>query len=517
MRIQKSAIILAAGFGMRSIPINIDIPKGLIKVHGERLIERLISQLKNQGIDDIVIVIGYMSEKYLYLEEEYNVHLIVNSEFAEKNSLHSLWLAKDYISNSYILPCDVWIKDNIFDNTLSESCCYLSAAAENSDTGDTKEQWDNLLGIAYINENDSEYFSKMLEKLEHITGSEKLFWEEILYCSNKLNLKKIIDQKATVIEIDTFEDLRKFDSESPQLNADSVNYICSILNVEVSDIYNIKAMKKGMTNRSFFFESHHQKYIMRIPGEGTDLLINRKSEASVYNTIAPYLLSDELISIDENSGYKITKFISDTRTCDPKNNKDLELCIKKLKSFHQLELIVDHEFDLFDQINFYEQINSNQSVYPNYDDVKKTIFSLKSFIEDNVERKCLTHIDAVSDNFLIYQEAEQLVVKLIDWEYAAMQDPHLDLAMFAIYSSYSRIELDKLINLYFDNQCETNIRYKIYAYVAVAGLLWSNWCEYKSSLGVEFGEYAVLQFEYATLYSKIVKEYLAYEIKGKGG
>ena len=41
------------------------------------------------------------------------------------------------------------------------------------------------------------------------------------------------------------------------------------------------------------------------------------------------------------------------------------------------------------------------------------------------------------------------------------------------------------------------MRTKIYAYIAVCGLLWSNWCEYKSRLGVEFGEYSLKQYRYA--------------------
>lgn len=46
----KNAIILAAGFGMRMVPINMDIPKALIEIKGEPLIERLIQQLHQAGI-----------------------------------------------------------------------------------------------------------------------------------------------------------------------------------------------------------------------------------------------------------------------------------------------------------------------------------------------------------------------------------------------------------------------------------------------------------------------------------
>ena len=58
----KNAIILAAGFGMRMIPINSETPKALLNVRGEVLIERIINQLHDVGVNDIYIVVGFMKE-----------------------------------------------------------------------------------------------------------------------------------------------------------------------------------------------------------------------------------------------------------------------------------------------------------------------------------------------------------------------------------------------------------------------------------------------------------------------
>ena len=99
-------------------------------------------------------------------------------------------------------------------------------------------------------------------------------------------------------------------------------------------------------------------------------------------------------------------------------------------------------------------------------------------------------------------------IRLIDWEYAGMQDPHVDIAMFCIYALYNKRQVDRLINIYFENKCPDEIRIKIYCYIAACGLLWSNWCEYKRSLGVEFGEYSLRQYRYAKDYYKIVMEEL---------
>ena len=103
----NQAVILAAGAGMRMIPINTEVSKGMLEVRGETLVERLIKQLKEKGIHKITIVVGFMKEQYEYLIDEYDVTLIVNADYASKNNLHSLNLASEYLKNSYIIPCDI--------------------------------------------------------------------------------------------------------------------------------------------------------------------------------------------------------------------------------------------------------------------------------------------------------------------------------------------------------------------------------------------------------------------------
>ena len=54
------AMILAAGLGKRLKPITNDIPKPLLKVGNQSLIERNIRSLLNYGFDEIVINVSYL-------------------------------------------------------------------------------------------------------------------------------------------------------------------------------------------------------------------------------------------------------------------------------------------------------------------------------------------------------------------------------------------------------------------------------------------------------------------------
>ena len=255
-----------------------------------------------------------------------------------------------------------------------------------------------------------------------------------------------------------------------------------------------------MTNRSFLFRCGEKKYIIRIPGEGTGELINRAQEAQVYQTISGVRICDDISYINPHNGYKITEYLEGARVCDPDDVMDLTRCMEKLRAFHAQGLQVEHTFDIFRQIEFYESLwNGAPSVFDDYQKTKENVFSLIPYIEKHKLPYVLTHIDAVPDNFLFVGDD----IRLIDWEYAGLQDPHVDIAMFCIYSLYDGDQVERLIDLYFPEGCSRADRIKIYCYIAACGLLWSNWCEYKRLLGVEFGEYSLRQYRFAKDYYRI--------------
>lgn len=281
--------------------------------------------------------------------------------------------------------------------------------------------------------------------------------------------------------------------------------------VEISEI---TALKKGMTNSSYLFTYQGKRYIIRIPGKGSEQLINRQQEAAVYQAIENKSISIPNIYINPENGYKITEFMENSRVCNPQDRNDVKKCMERLRSFHKMKLTVPHHFELFEQIALYESLwQGKASIYPDYAQIKEDIFSLKSYIDCHIESRVLSHIDAVPDNFLFVPDGRgNETLYLIDWEYAGMQDPHVDIAMFCIYSFYEREQIDDVIQMYFgDEGCLEQIRIKIYCYIAVCGLLWSNWCEYKRMLGVDFGEYALWQYRYAGDYFRIVKDALGEE------
>ena len=512
----KRAVILAAGFGMRMVPINTEIPKGLLEVRGEVLIERMIRHLHEVGITDIQVVVGFMKERYEYLIDEFQVKLVVNSEYQVKNNLHSLSKVKSSLDNTYIIPCDIWAAENPFsdfepyswymvsDETSVESYVRVNRKRELV-TVDEEDEGNEMVGLCYLAGQEAKIVQEKLQEFSKKPSYDHEFWECTLQEKNKWIIPSKVVNAKQLIEINTYEQLRELDGNSANLQTDAISIIQECFAVEVDEIKNITVLKKGMTNRSFLFECRNKKYIMRIPGEGTDHLINRKEEAAVYQALENRQICDDVLYMNPDNGYKITAYLEDATNCDAENWNEVEACITKLREFHELNLTVGHRFDIFGQIDFYESLwNGEKSYFKDYEKTKTAIFELKKWIDTLEKKETLVHIDAVPDNFLFTKDG----IRIIDWEYAGMQDPHVDIAMFSIYSLYSKEQVDHLIDLYFKGEVSSIIRTKIYAYIASAGLLWSNWCEYKRSLGIDFGEYSLCQYRYAKEYSKLVQTLL---------
>lgn len=515
----QNAIILAAGYGLRMVPINQDKPKALLTVDGKPLIERQIEQLQEVGIKDISIVVGFMKEAFDYLTDKYGVKLIYNKDYAVKNNLFSLYCAIEKLGDSYIIPCDIYCAKNPFDKYEGFSWYMVNELIDqgstvrvtrngNLDYSKNQTGGNSMVGIAYLTKEDAGILRLNVKKLCSDEQNKDEFWENALFEKSGIAVAAKVVHSNEVVEINSYEQLRDLDYYSTELRNESIDVICDVFKCKNEDIKEIKTLKKGMTNRSYIFSVKNKKYIMRIPGEGTEQLINRKEEAEVYNIIRGKNICDEFFYINPENGMKISAFVNNSRCCNPYNNEDLSKCMKKLKSFHQMKLKVAHTFDIYQKIDFYETLWSEKSIFNDYEKTKVNTLSLKKYVDSCKPEFSLTHIDAVPDNFLFSVDKNgKEEIQLIDWEYAAMQDVHVDIAMFCIYSCYKdKKDIDNLIDSYFENNCSVQNRIKIYCYVALCGLLWSNWCEYKRQLGIEFGEYSLMQYRYAKDYFKIAKE-----------
>lgn len=108
------AFILAAGIGSRLRPITDEVPKCMVKVGDEAIIERQLFSLVEAGIKDIFVCTGYKKETLeRFIKEKYDfVQFIHNEDYLKTNNMYSMLLTKDYAYDEdvLVLNADVFVE-----------------------------------------------------------------------------------------------------------------------------------------------------------------------------------------------------------------------------------------------------------------------------------------------------------------------------------------------------------------------------------------------------------------------
>ena len=103
----STAVILAAGMGIRLRNLTGLLPKGLLEIGGKSLISRSMESLKNEGIDRVVIVTGFQKSLYNEYFKQSEVipqlEFVHSNQFEETGSMHSLFLAKNFLKEDFLL------------------------------------------------------------------------------------------------------------------------------------------------------------------------------------------------------------------------------------------------------------------------------------------------------------------------------------------------------------------------------------------------------------------------------
>lgn len=520
------ALFIAAGFGSRFVPLTYELPKGLLEIQGERMIERQIKQLHEAGIFDITIVVGYLKEKFEYLIDQYQVKLLYNPEYSAKNTLATIYHARKVLEgrNMYVLSSDNWMRENMYhayecgawyssvlaEGETSEWCLSYNKKGLITDVNvGGRDSW-IMYGPVFFSKDFSSQFLPILEEYYRQPGTEQFYWEQVYMDWLNGNAQKRLAHPITdspsmyinrqhadqVYEFENLEELRRFDPRyNNRSNNEAMELVSEVFRVPESEITHIRCLKAGMTNKSFLFEIHGRPYICRIPGPGTELLINRRQEKAVYDIVSPLGITERVLYFNAETGYKISEFYRNARNADNQNPEDVQKCMGIIRQLHRAALSVDHTFDLSERISFYEQLCLTNGGIPfeDYPQVREWMNRLQNELQHINRPKTLCHIDPNVDNILVLPNG---TLKLIDWEYAGMADPILDIAMYSIYSYCSFEEALSRLALYLEREPNEEECFVLTAFMALSGFLWSLWAVYKGNLGEEFGEYTITMYRY---------------------
>ncbi|MDE7453531.1 MAG: NTP transferase domain-containing protein [Clostridia bacterium] len=223
----KRAVIIAAGFGSRLVPITLNTPKPLVRVKGNRIIDSTLTALKEAGIEEIYLVRGYLAEQFDQLLYKFpNIKFIENPLYNETNNISSVLCAGDKVCGAYILEADLLLSNKSLIKKYQYQSNYLGIPVEKSDdwcfyTEDkiVKKMsiggvnCHQMVGISYWTEEDGKKLVEDVKKVFFMPGGKERYWDQVPleYCLSNYKVAVRECDFKDIVEIDTYSELKAID------------------------------------------------------------------------------------------------------------------------------------------------------------------------------------------------------------------------------------------------------------------------------------------------------------------
>lgn len=515
------AVILAAGkkeeFGK---------PVAFLEINEKLIIDRFMDILSENGIEQVIIVTGYKSEYYEeYAKNRNNIVLVKNNKYKWTGTMTSLAMVKDFIDDDFLLlENDMVFEERAIKEIIKskhKNCMIITSESGSGDEALVEirdgyiyrmskdiHQFNKIdgemIGISKIS---YEVFEKMLEQFKY-NINPYLNYEYMLMDIGreyKIGYHKIDDLVWS--EIDSMKHYDRFIHRTynkllrkeQEIKISTIkDKLVKILEVDNDDIEEISPAG-GMTNKNYLVNITGDEYILRMPGNGTESMINRVNEKH-NSTLANELdIDTDILYFDEVSGIKISKLIEDAETINSqtaKREENMELIASTLRKLHNSGVEFKNEFNVFKEIEKYEYLleKAKGKNFDDYKEVREKVMNLESELEIlGIDlRPC--HNDTVPENFIKGKDN----IYLIDWEYSGTNDPMWDLAAHIIECDFDEDEEELFLQKYFNTDyVEEKYKRKILIYKICQDFLWSIWTNIKEAKGDDFGSYGIDRYNRA--------------------
>ncbi len=224
----RRAVILAAGFGSRMIPITLNTPKPLVRVKGERIIDSLLDALNEAGISEVIMVRGYLSEQFDQLLYKYpNIKFLENPIYNESNNISSLLVARYHLKNAYICEADLLVQNKAVIKKYQYSTNFLGVPVERTDDWcfTTREDGSiaslkiggtncyHVYGISYWDAEDGAKLAEHIKSVYEQPGGKERLWDMVPFEYHADDYRVSVRQccMEDIAEIDTFNELKAID------------------------------------------------------------------------------------------------------------------------------------------------------------------------------------------------------------------------------------------------------------------------------------------------------------------
>lgn len=508
----KTAVILTARRERDS-----DVPYPLIPFDGDTcLIDRTLSILRENGYDKILIVTGFRHELFHKYEAE-NVCLIYNKDYEFTASMGSLALVADYVSEDFLLvEGDTFFEKKVIERLstiVSGNCLSMT---EESGSGDecfvetrkgfvakiTKDRHrvcnfeGEMMGVTRIS---YDTYVKMLQAWKNSTNPYLNYEYLLMDVTDPLDRPYIHFKNLIWGDVDTQEDFKQLKNvtfrtlcrkENPFDEDNLRQHLQAIFpdkDVNTAEIIQIG----GMSNKNFRVNFEGKSYVLRVPGNGSDGMVERANEEFNAMEACKMGVNPPIRYFNAQTGIKLADFIEDAETLNAatiQRHDNMRKIAEIYQKVHNSHIRLKNEFNIFKEIEKYDILmkRAEAVMYDGWEEVRPQVMALEDYLNDlGVDLKPC-HNDALYENFI---KSPDGTIYLIDWEYSGMNDPMADFAALFIEAGFERENEDYILDKYFNGNIPENAREKILCYEILWDYLWAQWTVIKEAKGDDFGTY----------------------------
>ncbi len=231
------------------------------------------------------------------------------------------------------------------------------------------------------------------------------------------------------------------------------------------DVRTISYIDQGISNSNYLI---NDAYVLRVPKDNKEKATNYTNEKNNYKVIEPLKISEKLLYLDDENGFKITKYIHNAHTYSVINEEVMNNVAKMLRKLHNSNIKVPYGYQMFKRLENYKEV-----IDPKYyiSDVYEQ--SVIKNVQKIFPKEPLTfcHNDLVKGNLLFRFNTSFI----IDWETSGMNNPLFDLASFISENNLTASQEEYFLKKYFGYKYNSLKKKRVDTFISFLDLLFYYW------------------------------------------
>jgi thiamine kinase-like enzyme len=256
----------------------------------------------------------------------------------------------------------------------------------------------------------------------------------------------------------------------------------------------------GITNLNWriTLSDPEEIFFLKIHGPGTESFIDREVAHEAAIKAGDAGIAPRLLFYDAADGIEVYEYLHGFRSCGvletqhPTIRQNIVRAYKTVHATQSLSVAKDGFAQLDQHLNRLRQMGAE---LPR--DFEEMLWQRRR-AEQAIRASGMDLVACFNDGYVSnYMYNDDLAVKIIDWEYAANNDPYWDLTMFSWENFYTDPQSRRELIEIYDGAYRADIAARVHLYVGVASIVWGLWATYQSmtsSIPFDFGKYADLIF-----------------------